>query len=322
MKIGLSDLAGLDALEEPEEFVENMKEIMSRRNIGVSDNHYSSNRNLNALNRLKGSGGVDDDKIPDRTYSASAAFCSPIINVRHDVVDITSLEDEQQNLLEDELASTTNGIVCAKDKKNIETKPTKPKPAVAPKPKSMKQKPQPQNSLSSANGSNNVVTASSLKRTSDVATADCKNTSKEVKQVNSSNNTTKSAAVQRSVSVQESCTSSSKLIQLPNSEMFYAPTTLPKTTKPTITTTTTRRQTSRSHLEQIGERHLSRRKSSSLQSLQDRALNRTFSQPIILSIPRPPQRCNSSTVTTRFDGNLWDISLAKRKPLTGKSTMV
>lgn len=287
MKIGLSDLAGLNSLEEPEEIVENINEVMLRRNRGVSDHHYSSNRDLNALNRLKNG----EDRIPDRTYSASAAFCSPIINVRHDVIDITLFdvdsEKENQPQRDDEPTKTADTTT-----KEIETIPAKPKPTIAPKPKSMKQRVSPNSSP------NKVQTIDQENRTSSG--------------VDSNNTSTAKPTVERSVSHEPN-----KKIQLPASNMFYAPATLPK-----ATTVTKRQVSSRSHLEQIGERHLSRQKSASLQSLPDRQISRTFSQPTVGGMERPPQRCNSSTVTTRFDGNVWDVSLCKREPLTGKSTRV
>ena len=61
MKIGLSDLAGLNRMQETTESVDDIHEIMLRRNIGVSDHHYASNRSLNALNKLNKDGGSSND---------------------------------------------------------------------------------------------------------------------------------------------------------------------------------------------------------------------------------------------------------------------
>lgn len=64
MKIGLSDLAGLNRMQGTDtESVDDIHEIMLRRNIGVSDHHYASNRSLNALNKFNKDGSGSSDSV-------------------------------------------------------------------------------------------------------------------------------------------------------------------------------------------------------------------------------------------------------------------
>lgn len=70
LKIGLSELAGLDALKNDEETdLDDIADVLRQRNIGVYEDH--GDYKMNAINRLRVAG------MPARTYSDSAAFCSP-----------------------------------------------------------------------------------------------------------------------------------------------------------------------------------------------------------------------------------------------------
>ena len=105
MKIALSDLAGLNRMRESTtESMDDIHEIMLRRNVGVSDHHYASNRSINALNRLNKEGGTNTNATTgggrktshhhSRSLSATAAFCSPVVTVRENKVDITTVNEE------------------------------------------------------------------------------------------------------------------------------------------------------------------------------------------------------------------------------------
>ena len=342
MKIGLSDLAGLNALAEPEEFVDNMNEIMKRRNIGVSDNHYTSNRNLNELNKLKGSNALEVDAIDRRTYSASAAFCSPIINVRQDVIDITTIYDtvdmgHESNMknekpspsspdnenttsvkIVEETTTTKNTEITTTTSYVVPPNTTSPKqkPVVAPKPKSVKRAPIPVQTSTPGiiNSSDKLVkrTVENIHKSNERL----RSTESLVQTSINENKATKNSDKNNSLS-----TSNKKMNISSGGDMFYAP---PASSSATLPATNTRSQNLTNHrkstnFEQIGARHLSRKNSSSLQ-----ALTRTFSHPSNLdgTDKPPPSRCNSSTVTTRFDGNIWDISLSQQPKLTGKWTQV
>lgn len=297
MKISLSDLAGLNRIEEDEKSVDDIHEIMLRRNIGVSDHHYASNRSLNKINKQK-----DNSKKSAanhvRTFSASAAFCSPIVNVRSDRVDITTV---------DECVANDDTFPPSPTRRQAPPPPTvthlkinqqgRTPPAVAPKP----------TKLGKSYSSASII-------------------------VNHGNASLESQQHKRAVSLKEKVdenrtqslpTTPNKVIFMPKQDMFYTP-TQQKRAGGGVSESKKRSSVHRSNqnLEEIGARHMHQQKSISIRSLPEAA-----GESASLSVPseeRPYQRVNSTTYTTRFDGTkTWDVSLTQHQPLINqKSTMV
>jgi len=300
MKISLSDLAGLNRMEENEKSADDIHAIMLRRNIGVSDHHYASNRSLNKINKQKDNTKKTEAKHV-RTYSASAAFCSPVVNVRSDRVDITTV-DEQAVVDEDTFPPSPTRrqappppTTVTHLKINQHRKP----PIVAPKP----------TKLGKSYSSASII-------------------------VNHGNASLESQQHKRAVSLKEKATDENrtqslpttpnKVIFMPKQDMFYTPTQQKRGGGGAATEAKKRSSVHRSNqnLEEIGARHMHQQKSVSIRSLPEASDERgSYSVP---SEERPNPRVNSTTYTTRFDGTkTWDVSLTQHQPLINqKSTMV
>eukprot|EP00111_Clytia_hemisphaerica_P002541 TCONS_00007245-protein len=318
MKIGLSDLAGLNRIQE--ETVDDIHEIMLRRNIGVSDHHYASNRSLNKLNKLKGANQSDTGPLHVRAYSASGAFCSPVINVRHNKVDITPVHEvntpprqstvdarkqtpSQPTSLESRKSPPTfkpNRTQISPEPQRVpdpdthpDTSPTtrKSAPAVAPKPT--------KRIVKSHSSASMEVNRNELKNLY------CKQTTVQVLRKDEE---------ERASSLP---TSPNKVIFMPKQDMFYSPSQ--KGARDAKKRSSLNR--SNQHLEQVGARHL--RNSASIRSLPEAS-----NEQLPHGAPREERqpRVNSTTYETHFgatNSNTWDVALTKHKPLTRhKSTMV
>ena len=131
-------------MQETAETVDDIHEIMSRRNIGVSDHHYASNRSLNAINKLKdssgssttGGGNKSNRKAPSsqhhtRSLSATAAFCSPVVTVRENKVDISTVNEEAFSS-----SSSPSSPECRKSLLSSSKHPNIPSPLVRSPPSS------------------------------------------------------------------------------------------------------------------------------------------------------------------------------------------